>query len=306
MAYSTGSASNFSDLLTALVSACTAAGWSWDATSGVLSKGAVFVKMAPAATNTDALVIQGGLGLSAGALVTPCATTAQMYRACQNPITWPVTYHVLIGTSPDSVVLLINHNITYWQWMVFGQAINLGAPGSGVYFGASVRSGIYTTPAISVNVQSNAGTGYNQHHFAIPFWSPDAAVGSFYQNCFIDVNLEGCEWGNDAALNGQAVRADWPAITLMATQPNAWNADAMLLPLRIYGARPSSLYSALAQLPNVRLVRNTNYSDGDIITLGSDRWKVFPGRCKNTSQPDGAQNMDHSGTYALAVLYDGP
>jgi hypothetical protein len=306
MAFVTGSAGNFADLQTALINACTANGWAWDATSSVLSKGNVFVKLTVSNPTTASLTILGGTGISAGALQGASGTPALMYAACATPITWPVTYYILIGANPDSVVLFINHSVNFWQWMIFGQGINLGVPGLATYFGASLRASIQSAPRLSVNQQANAGTGSYPNHASIPFWGPDVAVGALYQNCFAHINFEGCTWGNDGGLNGGPLRADWAANTLMFLQPNAWNSDSMLLPLRVFGSRPSGFYSPIIELPNIRLVRNTNYSDGDIVTLGADRWRIFPGRSKNTLVPNGDANADHSGTYALAVHYDGP
>lgn len=306
MAFVTGTAGNFADLQTALINACTANGWSWDSTSSVLSKGNVFVNLTIGNPTTKSLTILGGTGIASGALQGPSGTAAQMYAASLVPITWPVTYYVLIGTSPDSVVLFINHNVNYWQWMIFGQGINLGVPGLATYYGASVRAYVGSGPWISINQTANSGPADHGNHPGIPFWGPDFGVGSQNQNCFAHINFEGCVWGNDAGLNGQSLRADWSANTLMFLQPNAWNSDSMLLPLRVFGTRPSSFYSPLIELPHMRVVRNTNYADGDIITLGTDRWRVFPGRCKNTLVPNGDSASDHTGTYALAVLYDGP
>lgn len=306
MAFVTGTAGNFADLQTALINACTANGWAWDATSGVLSKGNVFVQLIVSNPTTTSLIIIGGTGIAGGALQGASVTGAQMYGACATPIAWPVTYYVLIGTNPDSVVFYINHSVNYWQWMIFGQGVNLGVPGLATYFGASVRTYVQTAPCLSINQQSNAGAGSYANHASIPFWSVEIYAGNPYQNCFAHINFEGCAWGNDAALNGQSMRTEWSANTLMNLQPNAWNSDSMLLPLRVFGTRPSGFYSPLIELPHMRLVRNTNYADGDIVTLGTDRWRIFPGRSKNTVFPQGQATVDHSGTYALAVYYDGP
>jgi hypothetical protein len=60
-------------------------------------------------------------------------------------------------------------------------------------------------------------------------------------------------------------------------------------------------------LPHVRLTRNDNYTDGQIITLGSDEWMVFPGLRKDLTQRNGSTSstetnaLNSSGTVAIAV-----
>ena len=91
---------------------------------------------------------------------------------------------------------------------------------------------------------------------------------------------------------------------LIQRTPNTWNGEATLLPVQAYLARPSSKVSLIAELGHMRYVRIDNYNAGDIITLGADRWKVFPWWQRNAASRDGADFS--SGTLGFAVRYDGP
>jgi hypothetical protein len=317
MSFTTNVASDFPALRTALVAACTAAGWTWDSTANVLWKGNVFVRIL--ATTTTVMSIEGGTGVSGGALTGAIGAT----NVCRmsgvsltNNITWPVTYYIHIDPASDSVIMLINHG-AYWQWMAFGNATNLGSPGNCAWFAASMRyqDGTGFQQRITVNANSNAGNGAFCAHCAIPFYEVNSAgmTGGSYCNSFIQTNIDGKLWANrDGASSGNNWANDTYNYTrpFMNRQPNVWNADAVLIPIKgmIRNVSPSFVQFAF-ELSNIRMVCISNYADGDIITIGSDKWKLYPARSKNLTVPDaGASdgNADHSGKYGIAVRYDGP
>ena len=60
------------------------------------------------------------------------------------------------------------------------------------------------------------------------------------------------------------------------------------------------------EVRNARYMRIGNNDPEQVITLGPDRWKVFPFLRKNASVPDGGSVIDHSGTFGWAIRYDGP
>lgn len=310
MPYATGSANNFTDVLNALLTLATANGWTWDNVALVLSKGNVYAKLTVNGVNPDFMRVQGAEGLVGGVLTNPTSMTPQMHATCLNPIVWPVTYHILIGDAPETVAIFINH-ATYWQWMLFGQGINFGVPGLATYYSATFHPNGQSSTS-RVTLDRNGSQSTNGFNMALPFFHYNTAtfmIGNDRQNCVANINFEGCRWANESLFNNQPVRAIQPVDILMQAQPNTWNGEAVLLPFRVMGARPSGLYSYLFELGHIRILRNTNYNDGDVITLGPDKWKVFPGRQKNTTFPDvgsAANWADHSGTWAMAIRYDGP
>lgn len=87
-------------------------------------------------------------------------------------------------------------------------------------------------------------------------------------------------------------------------QPNLWNGDAALSPIRPMARRPSGFYSYAFEIPHCRLIRNDYYNDFDVVTRGSDQWMVIACRKKDlVNRENAAASVDSSGTYALAMEY---
>lgn len=296
MAFVTGIANSMDDVLAALVSACTDNGWTL--AGSVLSKGDCYVA---AQVVAGYLTVRGGTGVDA----TPALTGAAPALARIGPawtgdtFTFPATYVIHIGTTPDEVYLGINYEVTRWQWAAFGCSPAAGLPGTGNWCWASVlpsisssknRMGAFGSGGVNtllqvmaafyMNGNSNGATGFVHHGLDGGSWS---ANGS-----------DGCA---DAA-NGSG--------TLISRLPNLWNGQTALVPIQPAIRRASNKVSIVAQLAHARLLRNDNLQDGEIITLGSDRWKAYPWHRKNAAARDVTGGGDHSGTFGWAVRYDGP
>jgi len=91
---------------------------------------------------------------------------------------------------------------------------------------------------------------------------------------------------------------------LILTQPNAFNNEGVLLPIKVIKTRASSKYSQVLQLENARNIRIDNYTPQEIIALGTDEWMVFPWYKKNAAVPDGGENITHTGTMGWAIKYE--
>jgi len=92
---------------------------------------------------------------------------------------------------------------------------------------------------------------------------------------------------------------------LLEIQPNSWNSEAVLLPIREYFKRSENKVSLIIDLEHARHTRIDNYEPGQIITLGNDRWMIFPWTQKNTNSRNGGTAIDHSGTFGWAIRYEG-
>lgn len=305
MSYQTGSAASYSDLRDALTTFAVAAGWSWDATHEVLHKGASYVGLT---IPTGQLQIIGGTGVSSGVLTGQASgffsRITSMVRDMSHPhaVAFPLTYHLFAHNSPDDIVLLVNYSGNYWQWLGFGQATNLGLAGNATWYGATVPA----SDCVGVWTYSGGGDGGGISSAGAPFWgNPDYRFG-IYNSSFIHGQLDGMDWLG-------SVQSFLPVIyqgatDLLNASPSAWSGDSPLLHASITFQRPSSLFSIVADLPHLRLLRNDNYNDGDIIDLTPDKWFVVPFFRKNAAARVGADssNYDHSGTLAMAIRYDGP
>lgn len=320
MAFVTGTANSFADLRTALFSACVAQGWTL--TDDVLSKGAAFVRCtisaADTATQGIGLILQGATGYASGSLVNPAPVTPRLGAPSRdtNLAAWPMEYSIHIFNSPDEVFLVARYNLDYYLWLSFGVSGVAGLGASGLWTTAISRlkrgpqgGGIVISPA------SGGGTGSDNPNptfggsAGAPFWNTGTYFDAGSHQDAICSGLDSVLWpvrsGPDArAVNSfQAVEASYPLIT---RSPSAWNSEAILLPIQGYVFRASNKCSLVVDVKNARYVRVDNYEPGQIITLGSDRWRVYPFYRKSTAARDGGFGVDHTGTMGWAIRYDGP
>lgn len=295
MAYTSGSATNVGDLLAALQAACVAAGWTLS--GSVLHKGACYMQVQADSTY---LTVLGGRGIDGSNALTGVAT-AQLCRLGDTVLTvaptWPAAYHIHIGTAPDEVYLVVNYGVIYYQWLAFGCSPlgTLAAPATGNWFaGTSKASGAATGIRID---PTNAGS-YGGQTSAAPFWMhPNDMNTQNNANSAFDHGFED-QWC--------AAIAQRPIDQLLTSSPSAWNGETPLIPIRPITPRPSGFWSMVGALGHARYLRLDNLDPGQILTLGTDRWMVYPFFAKNAASRDGGIGVIHSGTLGWAIRYDGP
>jgi len=309
MAFITGTVNSFDDLRTALLDGCTANGWTL--AGNVLSKGTCFVAVAAAAA--DRLGVQGGTGIDDTNILTGAGPRAPMMYASQSgmAITWPATYrlHVL----DDEVYLVLNYGVGFYQWLAFGSSPVVGLPGTGNWYGGTFDSvhigGLPYIGPQNGGGYTNAGTITSCSaalFWQTSGWSPGYCVNSYVHHALTDTN-DG--WSGVDAIDVGAKSAASAIVTvnpLMSSQPNAFNGETCLLPIQpiIYVA--SSKTVMVATLQHSRYARIDNYAPQDILTLGEDRWCMYPWMAKNASARDGGRAVAHTGTLGWAIRYDGP
>lgn len=262
MAYVTGTANSMTDLLAAIQTACTANGWTLS--GNVLHKNTCYIELAIA---SGVITIRSGTGIDGSNLLAGAADTPTGQLGISiNSIAfgWPVTFQVFIGTVPDEVYVVCNYAVTKYQQVAWGQSAMPGLIGTGNWYSGCSRY----------------SSAYN---YIPPNWSGDGQ-NSQYGNCTsilcqapgtlapkargVDHQLDSATWAVEGAAR------DWSA--LYFRQPNIWNAESILIPIRVYANRPSSFVSPVLECAHARFVSVKNLDDGQIITLGPDRWKVFP------------------------------
>ncbi|WP_312467013.1 hypothetical protein [Stutzerimonas nitrititolerans] len=297
MAYFYGSAVAMAGLRTALVDACTANGWSWDADSEVLSKGAMYLRLQVVG---DYLVLLGRTASGSG----DAPNAVRIGQLGSTPVTWPVTYEIFVFE--DEVFMTINYSIDYYQWCMFGRSKVAGLPGTGMFVSASLSH-----QAASNGVQistSSGGAGGLSKACPAAFWATSGSTSGTYRahyNSWIHSDIDGQGWLLSQAIADGAVGAAAmsPLVTLL---PNNWNSEAVLLPLRAWKTRASSKVSLVLELEYARVTRVDFFDPGQVIELGPDRWKVFPWYRKSTSERNGTTTGDHTGTLGWAIRYEGP
>ncbi len=330
MAHYTGSANDFAELLAALRNACVAEGWAL--TGNVLSKGAAFIKIEDITLDANtprSLMLTGGTGLSGTNLLQPSAVTPRMGRGHNNAAAyvWPMSYHIHIHTNPDEVYFVANWSIEYFMWLAFGISDVPGLAGTGLWLTANAmrqyNSGYLEPVSYSYSIYANSGgsgPGYNSYYRNTgPFWRTNtrysagavSLYGKYYQDAVhTGLNSLGADgWagvptatGSTAPGNIDAILAQQPH---MARQPSAWNNEAILLPIQVYELTSSNKRQLIVDVRHARYLRIDNYEPGQVITLGPDRWRVYPFWRKNIAQRDGGGNLEHTGTFGWAIRYDG-
>jgi hypothetical protein len=314
MPYATGTANNATELRTALTNLATANGWTWDATNQMLYKAPVYGKLTISGLN---LFVQSALGYSGATLTTPAAQgagiSANLSKTGITVITYPLTYHCFVHANPDVIVLAVNWGTVWWQWLMFGNAKSLGDEPNPRWHWGSAASDMPAGARVYI-ASTMVNTTLATDSGAAPL-APSS--NGNYRNSALYANLDAIGWrynlGGSALVDPNNANSGYAAAPLLQTQPNAWNGETELIRLQPMVLRPSSFWSYVADLWHVRITRNDNFSDGQIITIGPDSWFVAPCFRKDSANRDsslgtagGAIAGTHSGTMALAIRYDGP
>ena len=328
MAYVTGQASTLADLLLALRNACTANGWTL--AGNVLRKGTSFAEVKLNKLNIAAAPANGAISVIScngidgsnnptDAMAQPAFigflnTTGSLYPAWD----FPVTYHIHVLSAPDEVYLMVNYNAgLQWQWLCFGQSPAPGNAGTGNWASASLNNlaGGQTVNSASVSTSASyVGGSFSYPRFVpVPFWITtfgDATTNqvNYAMHGVINDTNGTSGWSPQVAPATAPgfLCAAWTMVPLLDRTPNNWNNETALLPVEILQLRASAKTSIIGELGHLRMCRNDYLPDGTIVTLSPDKWKVYPCYKRNTAVRNGGDNIDHSGTIAMAIRYDGP
>ncbi|PKF70448.1 hypothetical protein CW360_14220 [Pseudomonas fluvialis] len=292
MAYYSGSAVDMAAVRSALVSACTSEGWSWDGSGEVLSKGVLYLRLRVVSGYLELL---GRTSASAG----DAPSVVRMGQLAATSISYPVAYEIFVFDW--EVYVVINYSIDYYQWCAFGRSIIEGLPGSGMWLGATLEANNPT----GISITGSDGVNTNNTITPAIFWATSIQVGSRNRNCYVHSGLDSEGW-NLTISGGTSQVGITQLVPLIGLLPSAWNSEAVLLPVRCYKQRPSQKVSLVADLQHARYTRVDNYAPGQIINIGSDRWKIFPWYLKNTAaRAGGSEGISHTGTFGWAIRYEG-
>lgn len=327
MPFVAGSANNVNEVLTALQNACTANGWTL--ASGILSKGDCY---ALPFINDGTIALLAGTGQS-GATVTnpPTLASASTLRVpgapniwaslsgIDNAITYPLTYFIHVMADPNEVYLFINHSVDNWSYIAFGQSPVDGLTGTGVWYGGTGRGQNILASADIGNAGGNGHIGCALFSYV----APGATTVNSNQRikCFFHHNVSDSpsEWsisGVDGVgvVNTQSwtglpsqANATYTIMPLMTREPSTWNSGAGLHPIQPSIIRPDFRRSIVGIIGHARYTRIDNINPGEIVTLGHEKWRFYPWVQKNITDRNATAtgNALHSGTYGVAIRYDG-
>jgi len=299
MAYVTGTASSMSDLLAALQTACTDNGWTLS--GEVLWKDGCFVRLQVA---SGYVTLLGGTGKDGSNILTGTATNVARLGSlwAADTVAFPVSYEVFINTAPDEIYLVVNYSVDRYQWLAFGLSPVAGLTGTGGWYGGTCGAALASI-SYPVSLAPTGVLGYTNGGCPALFWNQSTVTGIASFSSYIHHGLDGGGWSGIGANNANAISSAQP---MVPRQPNAFNGETVLIPIQPAITRASGKVSMVGDLAHSRYIRNDNVAPGEVMTLGTDRWKAYPWYQKNIANRDGVYNATHSGTLGWAIRYDGP
>ena len=318
MPYYTGVVTTPANLKTLIETHAIANGWTLSA-QDYLYKGKSYIKLHSADTNF--LKITGAN--SADGTTSPAGFNRAI---CIKTAWWPVTYYISIHTNPDIVICTLVYDTDRIQVILFGDIVkvNESAYTGGNFFwatGGDQSLAVQTNSEIKIEddylgtlndnaFQNVTSYFYNNYYGNIPFITIITYNDALYSNVGFHAEIDGNIWDNNTNLLGYN-RVTWTDTTKSSLYrgPSSWNGQTNLVPMELQMAMGSNLYAYLGYIEHMRFVRVDNYQIGDIITIATDKWKVFPWKRKNVTYRNGGGAgvvTAHSGTVGFAVKYDGP
>ena len=311
MAYYSGSFSSMANLVASVTTALATEGFSISGSTvavpsaGVVTLTAGVNEVWLRAGDSGAGAASGG----AGTLVDPTPhRIAMAHPRTDWAVTFPGAYHLFIDAA--EVWCFARVNTDFYLWFGFGVSSVPGLSLSGLWVSASCGDVRRTDNFYGgINTSGSIVGGPHYPQAPLPFWVNGGGGTHPFGNSFVKSGFNG-GWDTSAVSCASA-----PFIRPMldvAYNPNAWNSESTLVPIRVFSARPSGSWSLSLEAQNARHMRITNYAPEDIITLGPDRRMLLPWFRKNSaynvdyfSGVDGNPRF-HSGTFGVAIRYDGP
>lgn len=307
MAFQTGTASTFINLLDALRLFATANGWTENLWALVGSDRRLHLQNGDIYANFYAeaayLRVQGSLGFNGSSAWNAQPSMApwepRLHDGFNGAITWPVTYWFFSHSAPASIEVVIRYQPTRVQWLMVGELAKYGTWTGGAYFGASEERQQLIPRAFLLQVDGPQ-TPVLFHE------TGDAGGVPGPRNTTLHAQIDSQVWwssytGNSGGTPPQALatRHCWP---LVNRSLSAFNGLATLTPIVVHALRPDAHYSPLGRVEHVRYANVLNHALGDIIDIGGQRWMLFPWLEKGGAT-DATPTALHAG---MAIKYDGP
>lgn len=315
MAYYSGQASSYQELLTVLVSACVEQGWTW--ADGILSKDSAFIKFevstADISGKGSGLILQGGTGKIGSTLIEPSPVTPRLGRvgAATAIVNFPIAYNIHINNNPDEVYLIVNFDVDRFYYLAFGVS-SVQLQGTGLWISASspLRYGLGTNVLLQGWAMSPNSGGSNIYNYVSGFfWSTITVSSDSARQEAMHTGFNNKGW-NVPGPNMDGIEAISQAIPFISRSPDNWSSNPILLPIRIFNTVASSKQSIIAEIANARYLRIDNYEPNQIVGIGDEQWKIYPFHQKNINERNGSNSTSsgrmHTGTFGWAIRYDGP
>lgn len=311
MPYQTGTVNDFVELKTAIESFLVTQGFTQE--GNILKKAGIYALLT--ATTTSIIKLEGGKSSTGGgalvdkhdgpvnAWINNAGAMHGNYRTVV--ISWPVTYTFQYWPDPDEFWVFISYNNGFYQHMGFGNIVKAAPFTGGAFYSSQAEA---SSPGAGGSMNISAAGAYLE---AIPFQGRYNA-GSGYPNEFsgsvLHAEIDGLSWFGSFPIHnpspGFMIEGRWMYEERDRSE-NIWNNNATPVPIRLYGRVTNGNLQYLGYINNLRFSRIKNINPGQVISDGTDNWKFYPPFAKNAATPNPGSAL-HSGTYGLAVRYDGP
>lgn len=326
MAYYTGTANTLNDLMGFIKSALVDAGFSLTGT--VYSKSGLHAELSVVG---DGVSIGSVLNLTVGNTLTgstlsdACSARIGPQQIAgltgQTSWVWPCNYHIHVGTSPTEVYTMVNYG-TFWQMIALGQSPASGNPGTGNWVHGTIGANATNVGESALALDMIDGVARNYYYgmnmgCCVPFFEGGVSGGTSLHSGSrvhgVYDNAGNIGWNpplgsfKSTGTSG-STSSSTPSSPLVSILPNAWNLEAVLLPCQVFQMRVDSKVSLVIDLAHLRITRNDYLPDGEVVTLGPDRWKIYSAYRRDTANRNGPgsnRGGNHSGTLAIALRYDG-
>lgn len=316
MAYQTISVSNQTDYIAAINNFAVANGWTL--TSGVLSKAGVSSQVQLTNPSGTDVFINAGRG---GVFTGPDTT-----RVAFKLTTWlpSMQLEMFYFANPDTFWFTLNWKPGFFLHSGFGSIAKYGTWTGGLWIHGqhADRTGSNDDRCFSLVDGSQAPFGNGYAAECGLFWgqSTTASFNGLYLNnavSKIHCELRGYIWENGiealASVAPTQARVEIPLLItpIHKTNPNTFNGQTILTPFELFLQNTDLHYMGIGNIGHMRYVRLVNYNPKDIVTIGTQRWKIYPWCRKDPANPDGITggldpNRFSTGLNGFAVRYDGP
>jgi hypothetical protein len=267
----------------------------------VLSKSGVFFRLGITGTNVTCLGCEDNVHLNPAPNVVSIGRIYERSGYPTREMAFPCNYE-MFGFAQE-LYLVANYDTDSYQWMGFGKSTVPGLIKPGGWCAATIGLfAVQTSRADAIDIGvDNGGLDCTS---AAAYWAI-YGTWSASRNSWVNHGLDGHGWTYNGTVTNAPIGIRY-ATPLIGMQPSTWNSESTLLPIRAFKERPSFKSSMIVDLSNARHFRVDNVTPGDIITIGSDKWKIYPWYRKNSAARNGGLAINHTGTFGWAIRYEGP
>lgn len=310
MAYQTGTVNSLPDINVTIRTFLAANGWTWDSGNSTIYKDLMFIKLFD---TTNYVYYQASTALTGGVTAPyvgmglPNDITA---TPTPSPITFPATYFAFLNG--DEFYFVINYNSALYQYVCWGKSTMDVGTGTGTYISGSLNYPRLTDPSdgagsLIATIADGMPT-FSYSSVGAPFFGQQSFVSynngspDYIHTILADTALPSNPWNIGNSLNSPSANIGNRHMShMISVQPNIWNGESVLLPIRCYKKLLSNKTALVLDLQTAKQCRIDNFTDKEEITVGSDIWKIFPFFQRNTIERNGPTKNDHSGTFGWAI-----